>query len=297
MMIHTIDLQFQDIPQTIGAFLIEHEQGPILVETGPYSTFERLVSELTSLNVDWKSIRAVLVSHIHLDHAGSAWAFAQHGIPVYVHPKGAKHLIDPSRLMHSAKRIYQDMMDTLWGRMEAIPEEYVITVQDEEVIFDGNQPIQAIHSPGHAVHHIAWKCGDVLFAGDVAGVRIGSRGLVVPPCPPPEINLEDWSASITRIRAFQIKTMYLTHFGPITDISNHLDALETRLYQWANWIKPRYESGKSIAEVTPEFEAYVENELIAHGLNENELTQYRAANPAWMSVSGLFRYWKKKEEA
>ena len=151
------------------------------------------------------------------------------------------------------------------------------------------------HTPGHAVHHIAWQIGNKLIAGDVAGVKIGD-GMVVPPCPPPDIHIEDWMASIDLILDLDLEAIYLTHFGEITNIAPHLEALKTILLDWANWIKPHWEAGSDPKEVTPLFMEYTKKQLLENGANKLGLMQYEAANPSWMSVAGLFRYWRKRAE-
>jgi glyoxylase-like metal-dependent hydrolase (beta-lactamase superfamily II) len=184
-------------------------------------------------------------------------------------------------------------METLWGKMEAIEESKLRTVEQGETIQIGDKTFTAHHTPGHAVHHIAWQVDDVLFTGDVAGVKIGN-GMVVPPCPPPDINIEDWISSISLIRNLDISAMYLTHFNKITNISEHLDALEFILTDWSNWIKPYYENETAQSEIVPKFMAYTKQQLLDFGLSEDDVEQYEAANPSWMSVAGLMRYWKKK---
>lgn len=291
-MIHTLDLEFQ-VPQAIAAFVIESSEGPILVETGPHSVLPRLVAELKKLGYELGDIKHVFLTHIHFDHAGAAWALAQAGAKVYVHPRGYKHLLDPSRLYGSAKRIYGDMMESLWGLMEAIPADLLEAVEDEREIQVGEHTFKALHTPGHASHHIAWQLGDIIFAGDVAGCKIDG-GPVVPPCPPPDINIEQWVESINVLRAENPKQLYLTHFGPIDTVKSHLDELEAMLHNWADWIKPHYDAGKKPEEVVAEFQAYANQQLIAAGLDENGAARYEAANPSYMSVAGLMRYWHKK---
>ncbi|MFK7925238.1 MAG: MBL fold metallo-hydrolase [Bacteroidia bacterium] len=292
-MIHTLDLEFQ-VPQAIAAFVIETTEGPVLVETGPHSVLPRLSAELKNLGYELGDIKHVFLTHIHFDHAGAAWALAQAGAKIYVHPRGYKHLLDPSRLYGSAKRIYGDMMETLWGLMEPIPADQLEAVEDEREIQVGEHTFKALHTPGHASHHIAWQLGEIIFAGDVAGCKIDG-GPVVPPCPPPDINIEQWVDSINILRAQQPKQLYLTHFGPIDTVTTHLDELEAMLHDWANWIKPHYEAGKKPEEVVSEFQAYANQQLMAAGLDEQGAARYEAANPSYMSVAGLMRYWHKKE--
>ena len=295
-MIHTIDLNFQGLTNNIAAFLVETSEGPVLVETGPHSTLGYLTNGIKKAGYEPEDIKHVFLSHIHLDHAGAAWWFARNGAKIYVHPKGTRHLGSPERLMESAKRIYQDKMDELWGEMHPIDEQLLIATEHKEIIQIGDQSFQAWHTPGHAVHHIAWQNGDDLFTGDVAGVSIRG-GLVIPPCPPPDINIEDWHQSTQLIRSLDIKTIYLTHFGPLAYSEAHFDQLDARLSAWANWMKPYYDNESSVKDVTPAFQAMVLEELVAAGMDKEGQAQYEAANPSWMSVAGLIRYWKKKETA
>lgn len=293
-MIQILDLQFLHHSDTIASFLIESEAGPILIETGPYSTFEHLKAQLKEKGYQISDVKHVLLTHIHLDHAGAAWALAKGGATIYVHPLGFKHLHNPEKLWNSAKMIYQDKMEYLWGDMQGIAEEKLKVVSHGEKLQLGGVDFTAWHTPGHAIHHIAWQLEDALFCGDVAGVRIGD-GIVVPPCPPPDIHIEDWQQSLDLIRKLNVKTLYLTHYGAYNNVEAHSNDLEQRLLDRANWMKPYYEAQKSPQEITPLFEQYVREELEANGVTEEEqLQQYENANPSWMSVAGLLRYWHKK---
>lgn len=293
MAIHTIDLQFQGQRNTIAAFLVETADGPCLVETGPHATLPALMAGIQALGYQPEDVRHVLLTHIHLDHAGAAWAFAAQGATVYVHPEGYRHLLAPSKLLQSAKMIYREQMEALWGSLEPIPDSQLQTVAHGEAVHIGDKTFTAWHTPGHAVHHIAWQLDDSLFTGDVAGIRIHD-GLVAPPCPPPDISIEHWQASLALIRALPLRQLYLTHFGRVSDKLPHLDELESRLLAWANWIRPHYEAGTPAEEIVPLFVKLVADELVASGLSESDILAYEHANPAWMSVAGLLRYWKKK---
>ncbi|MEK6476780.1 MBL fold metallo-hydrolase [Catalinimonas sp. 4WD22] len=296
-MINTLDLNFLEIKRAIASFLLETSEGPVLFETGPYSTFPHLVEQIKSAGYAPTDIKHVFLTHIHFDHAGAAWAFAKQGAKVYVHPFGLKHLANPEKLWNSAKQIYKHDMERLWGDMQSIPEEQLKAVEHEETISIGDTQIKAWHTPGHAVHHIAWQVGDIVFTGDVAGVRVNPENQVVePPCPPPDINVEDWLDSIKTIRELKPQALYLTHFGKIEDINWHLDELEKRLIDWSNWIKTKMELGKNVEETVPQFKEFVANQLKDMGVSDNAIRQYEAANPSYMSVAGLMRYWKKKKE-
>lgn len=288
-----IDLHYLGEENAIAAFLLETSEGPILIESGPHSTIAFLEKGLASKGYQASDIKHVFLTHIHLDHAGAAWYFAERGAKVYVHPFGFRHLVAPDKLMASAKMIYKEKMDMLWGQMNPIAEEQLVAVEDLQSFQIGDLTLQAHYTPGHAVHHIAWQIEDTLFAGDVAGVKIDG-GPVVPPCPPPDIQVEDWMSSIARIKGMDLKRIYLTHFGAIEDLHPHLTQLGEVIEDWANWIKPHFEQKADPAVVTPMFQKYVLEQLKMAGVSESNLKKYDSANPAWMSVAGLMRYWKIK---
>jgi len=289
--IHILDLHDR-APRVIASFVLETKEGPVLFETGPESRFSVLLDGLNALGYAAPDVKHVFVTHIHLDHAGAAWRMAERGATIYVHPKGAPHLVDPSRLWASASRIYGEQMETLWGQMGHVPEGQIEVVQDGQVIQIGEVRIQALETPGHAYHHHAYLIGDVLMGGDVTGVKIG-RGPVLPPCPPPEIHIELWRESLARLRQLNLRQIYLTYFGLVEDVGPHLDALEVRLLEWADWIKQKLKSGLTREQMVLEFEAHVAATLRAAGLSQEEVQEYELADPSWMSVDGLVRYWNK----
>ncbi|RMG54378.1 MAG: MBL fold metallo-hydrolase [Bacteroidetes bacterium] len=293
-MIHILDLQFQT-DHTIASFLVETEAGPVLIETGPHSVYEHLRAGLARHGYQPEDVRHVLLSHIHFDHAGAAWTLARSGATVYVHPAGYKHLQDPTRLYQSAQRIYGDQMEILWGQMHGIPETQLVAVADETALSIGGKTFVAWHTPGHASHHIAWQLDDVIFTGDVGGVMI-EGGPVVPPCPPPDIDIEAWFESLQRIERLAPRRLYLTHYGAVDAVSAHLASLRTMLKDWAKWMKPHFEAGTDPKVITPQFQAYADEQLRQAGLDPAGLARYEAANPAWMSVAGLLRYWRKRTE-
>jgi len=292
-MIHTVDVNFLGYPEAIASFAIETSEGLALVETGPYSSYNNLVSGLQEKGFSPDDVKHVFLTHIHLDHAGAAWAFAERGAKVYVHPVGYPHLNDPSKLMHSASRIYGDQMERLWSDMNPIAEDRLQAVENGQEIALGDQVFKAWHTPGHASHHIAWQLGDVLFTGDVAGVKIKS-GIIEPPCPPPDIDVEAWKNSIANMRKINPSAFYLTHFGKVEDTETHLNQLEHYLDSWVAWMRPHYEKGESVEEITPQFQEFVAGQFREAGVDMQVFETYEAANPAWMSVTGLLRYWKKK---
>ncbi len=292
MEVRVLDCRFQGAERVIASFLLKTQAGPILIETGPESTFPALVEALRREGVAPEEVGHVFVTHIHLDHAGAAWRFAELGATVYVHPKGAPHLVDPSRLLASAERIYGDLLKPLWGEVRPIPEGRVRALSDGEEVRIGGVTVQALETLGHAVHHHAYRVGEALFAGDIAGVRI-APGPVLPPTPPPDIHLESWYASLDRLKALRPGVLYLTHFGPYTDVEAHLEALRARLRAWADWVLARLREGKDPQSLTSAFEAYWRQGLEEEGVEGALARLYELADPPYMNLQGLVRYWQK----
>ncbi|MEM6642107.1 MAG: MBL fold metallo-hydrolase [Bacteroidota bacterium] len=292
-MYHTLDLEFQNHQNAIACFCIESNSGLILIESGPFSTYQNLERALNKIGFSTDDVHHVLLTHIHFDHAGAAWAFAEMGANIYVHPLGAPHMLNPERLVASATQIYGDRMDALWGQMKGIEEENLRIVEHMEVLNIDGKTFTALHTPGHAKHHIAWQHKDVIFTGDVAGVQIG-KGPVVPPCPPPDINIEDWKDSIVQILKRNPKRLVLTHFGEVDRVALHLESFLEILDDWSTWIKEKWETGLKHQQITPQFVKYTTNQLRNRGVSEIGIEQYEAANPSWMSVAGLIRYWEKR---
>lgn len=295
-MVEIIDLLFQKTPNSTAAFFVDTSEGPVIIETGPHSTLPQIEQFLSTKNYTLSDVKHVFITHIHLDHAGAAWAFAKEGAMIYLHPFGKKHMIDPSKLLASAQRIYKDKMLELWGELHAIPSDQLHTLENGEKITLGDTPFIAWHTPGHAVHHLSIQIEKELIAGDVAGVKIGDGGLVVPPCPPPDINIEHWINSIGVLEELDLDTVYLTHFGKVTDLPTHFAALKFILKDWSDWIHPYFKKGKNYEEIIPAFHEYTLQQLKDFGVQKEIIKSYEKSNPTAMSVVGLLRYWKKKYE-
>lgn len=295
-MYHTLDLHFLNLEHAIASFLIESSAGPILIESGPYSTFESLKKGLAEKGYQPKDVKHVLLTHIHFDHAGAAWAFAATGANIYMHPFGAQHMQDPGKLVASATRIYGDQMDRLWGKMDKIDPEKIIQVQHKETLQIGDVSFTSLHTPGHARHHIAWQMGKIIFSGDVAGVKI-ENGPVVPPCPPPDIHIEDWEQSMQVMLDQNPEKLVLTHYGEVQHPAAHLAELTECLQSWKTFVYEAWQSGLSNEEITPKFMQFTSDNFKAQGLSQHAIDQYEAANPSWMSVAGLVRYFKQQAQS
>ena len=199
MKIDTLDLDFQGMSRSIASYLLEGPGGYVLIETGPMSTLDTLRRRLDERGLTPDDIRHLFVTHIHLDHAGAAGWWARQGAQIYVHPAGAPHLVDPSKLWRSAGRIYGDQMEILWGHILPAPAEQVTTIADGETIEVAGLSLMALDTPGHAGHHHVYRLEDIAFTGDAAGVRISGSPWVSLPAPPPEFNRELWEKSLDRL--------------------------------------------------------------------------------------------------
>ncbi len=293
--IHIIDLHFQHEKEAIATYLIETSEGPVLVDPGPFSTYENLKKGIEDLGWQTIDVQNILLTHIHFDHAGAAWKFAEHGATIFLNPIGIPHLRDPEKLWNSAKQIYQDQMEVLWGEMKPINEEYLVGLGDGQEVEFGDVVLKTIYTPGHAVHHNAYVLEDIIFTGDVAGVKI-ENGAVSPPCPPPDINIELWKSSIDKLRKVNAKGIYPTHYGYHENVTEHLNQLEKSLDEWANYVKPMFDDQISAEDLTPIFVEFVTNSYRNQGMSNELIQVYEYANPCWMSVAGLLRYWKLKEQ-
>jgi glyoxylase-like metal-dependent hydrolase (beta-lactamase superfamily II) len=291
--VHVFDTRQLGRPGIIAATAVETEDGLMLFDTGPESTFVNLTEQLQRAGFGAADVRHVFLSHIHFDHAGAAWRFAKLGATIYVHPRGAPHLIDPSRLIDSATRIYGGEMEKLWGQFAPIAEQKVRVLQDMDIVRVGPLEVRALETPGHAGHHHVYQWDDNVFGGDVAGVRLGG-GPPIPPFVPPELHIESWQESIAKIRALDAKKLYLPHFGPVAgSISRHLDALSERIDRWAVWFRGRIQAGHDQEQMLPAFAEYVADDLERNGATEDEIRDYECADPSFMAVSGAVRYWRK----
>jgi glyoxylase-like metal-dependent hydrolase (beta-lactamase superfamily II) len=272
-----IDLHFGSAPQAIGVYLVDTDDGPALFDCGPSSTLEALEAGLSGHGLALTDVRHLLLSHIHLDHAGAAGSLVRQvpGLTVWVSPVGRAHVIDPSRLERSARRLYGDMFDPLWGELAPVPEENVRVADGDVLGWD------AFPTPGHASHHVSYLRDGTLLAGDATGVRMPGASYVLPVCPPPDITVEGWHETIGEIRRRAPERLALIHFGVHDDVDAHLDRLESELDRWARRVHERMSQ-----------EDFVEAARADLG---EEADVYDRVAPLWQSYLGMQRYWDTRD--
>jgi glyoxylase-like metal-dependent hydrolase (beta-lactamase superfamily II) len=276
--VRVIDLMHLGRDRVIACYQV----GDVLIDPGPSSCLPVLLEALG----DWRP-RALLLTHIHLDHAGASGSLVERwpDLEVYVHERGVAHMVDPSRLIESATRLYGDDMDRLWGEMKPVPEDNLTVLSGGERLLGGE--FEVAYTPGHASHHVSYLHDGTAYVGDTGGVRITDHTMTVPPTPPPDIDVEAWHESIGLIAAWKPERLAITHFGTSEDVAGQLRELATRLDDWA-----------ALARDEPEekFIALIQGQVHREGGDELADT-YQQAAPAEQLYAGLKRYWRKREPA
>lgn len=272
-----IDLHFGGAPDAIGVYLVDTTDGLALFDCGPTSTLPALEAGLAEHGLELGDLRHLLLSHIHLDHAGAAGPIVRRhpGLTVWVSEIGAPHLVDPSRLERSARRLYGDLFDPLWGELAPVPRENV-RLAEGNVLGWESFPTQ-----GHASHHVSYFRDGTLLAGDAAGVRMPGASYVLPVSPPPDIDVEAWHATAAAIRAREPDHMALIHFGVHDDVASHLDRLELELDRWAARVRDGMAQEDFVAAAQ------------ADAGDDAEL--YDRVAPFWQSWQGMKRYWETRD--
>jgi len=292
-----IDTQMHGFSGVTAAFVLGGEK-TALVETGPKSTVDKVFTALDAAGVD--SLDAIVVTHIHLDHAGAAGTLASRfpEATVYVHEVGAPHLVDPTKLWSSASRIYGDRMDRLWGGIDPIPEDRIHVLGDGDKVDLGGRTLQAIETPGHAYHHHAYldDATGTVFTGDAIGVRLQGIDVVRPATPPPEFHLEKAVSSIDRIRGLGAEALCLTHFGPVDAAVDDLcDQATAALDAWAGWVKDARRDSTELDDVTAKVRRHVV-EAFEERLAPQELERLEQTTSYRMNTMGYMRYFDKTEK-
>ncbi len=295
----TIDLQFQGRPGVIATAVIPVGGGVVLVDPGPSSCLPQLEAGLAALGHGLAEVRGLLLTHIHLDHAGVAGTLAQRlpGLPVYVHDTGARHLASPEKLLASATRLYGADMDRLWGEFLAVPTVSLRPLHGGETMDVAGRRFEVAYTPGHAVHHVSYLDGvdGTAYVGDTAGIRL-RPGYVLPATPPPDINLDDWEQSLQRIEAWQPARLYLTHFGEGDAPPAHLAMYRGSLARCAERVRSSLLEGTDDDQRIAAWEAWLRADIRA-ALPEEAASAAEVAAPFRQLWLGLARYWRKREAA
>jgi glyoxylase-like metal-dependent hydrolase (beta-lactamase superfamily II) len=287
-----VDLRHLGRERVIGCW----DLGGALVDPGPESCIETLVAGLDA------EPQALLLTHVHLDHAGATGALVRRfpGLEVWVHERGAPHLIDPSRLLQSAGRLYGDDMERLWGEVVPVPERNLRVLRGGETIEVAGRPIEVTYTPGHASHHVVYldRGHRTAYVGDVAGVRIPPAQFILPPTPPPDIDVEAWVRSLGLVAGMNPERLALTHFGAVEDVPGHLAEMENRLREQAALAKDGLAEPGGVGEDQAPAGFVAETiRRIDEACDEQTARVYVQAAPPWQLWLGLKRYWEKRGAA
>lgn len=277
-----IDLHHQG-PGIVACYLLETEDGPALFDCGPTTCIPALKDGLSTHGLELSDVKHLLLSHIHLDHSGAAGVLVREhpGLQVHVSEVGAPHMVDPSKLDASARRLYGDAFDLLWGELAPIPSENVHVVGDRVV------GLECFPTQGHAWHHVSYLDAEgTLYAGDAAGVRLAGGQFVMPPCPPPEFDLDAWEQTIVEIERRAPSRLALIHFGVFDEVQEHLAALRDTLERW----------GKRVEDGMDEESFIAAARFDVSQTDPDLVDEYQRAGPYWHHFRGIERYWRKRRD-
>ena len=295
-----VDLDFLGHPRVIATAVVQGEAGVALVDPGPSTCLDTLRRELAAHGIGVRDIRAVLLTHIHLDHAGAAGSLVRENpdLEVHVHERGAPHMADPARLLASAGRLYGADMDRLWGEFLPVPPQNIRELRGGEQLDVAGRRFEVAYLPGHASHHVGFldRSSGVALVGDTAGVRTGEALFVMPPTPPPDIDIAAWLKSVEVIRGWRPSTLFVTHFGPHEDVTGHLDAFVEHLDALSGIARRVVDGEGSDEDRLGAFNAEARQYLQRH-LPPEEVDLYDFASPLTLGWLGLARYWRKRRAA
>lgn len=297
-MLSVLDLDFHEGPRSLAGGLLDGAGGAILVDPGPSSALGGLRRGLAEHGLDVDSLQAILLTHIHLDHAGATGLLARENprLRVFVHERGAPHVVDPSKLLASASRIYGDRMEELWGEVAPVEASRIQPLRGGERLSVAAREIEVAYTPGHAWHHVSYLDRETGTAcvGDVAGVRFAPSEEVIPPTPPPDIDVERWNESLATIAAWAPARLLLTHFGTFDDVPEHLGRVRERLDEMASLARQSLDRpARDDEERVAWFRGQLRERLAAR-LGADAASAYEAAQPLEHYWQGLARYWRRK---
>jgi glyoxylase-like metal-dependent hydrolase (beta-lactamase superfamily II) len=292
-----VDVHYLGQDRYIAPCLLEDESGVAIVDPGPTSSLAGLEVGLAERGLTTANIHTLLLTHIHLDHAGAAGTLLKRHphIRVFVHEKGARHMIDPARLLASAQRLYGEHMDRLWGEFLAVPAENVTVLKGGETINVGGRKLEVVYTPGHAVHHVSYfdQADGIGFTGDTTGMRPLGKPCAMPVTPPPDIDLQGWRVSLAAILERRPSRLFITHFGPAENPEWHIASMRERLEKWAEQVGADLRSGKPEMEAAADFAKSQQAELTTSVSAEDfgPMIRTEALVASWF---GLARYWAKE---
>lgn len=293
-----VDLQFLGTPEIIATAILHGPRGVALVDPGPSTTLGTLREGLARKGLGIGDVRQLLLTHIHLDHAGATGTLvrANPEIEVFVHELGAPHMADPSRLIASASRLYGGDMERLWGEFLAVPKGNLRELTGGETIDACGRELRVAYTPGHAVHHVSYfeAAARIAFVGDTGGIRRGASSFVMPPAPPPDIDLDAWRGSADRILAWDPDTLFITHFGPFHGPRLQFQQLFEHLDSWSRIVRRLLadetltDSARQAAFVAEAFQE------LQRSVGPQEAEKYGRAGRLDYSYQGLARYWRRQ---
>jgi glyoxylase-like metal-dependent hydrolase (beta-lactamase superfamily II) len=296
-----LDLLYLGRPRWIATALLRGPGGIALIDPGPASALPALRAAVRDAGATMDDLCALVLTHIHLDHAGATGVLVRErpGLEVFVHRRGARHLIDPAKLLASATRLYGEAMDRLWGEVAPVPEAVLRPLAGAEDIRPAGHRLDVADTPGHASHHLSFfqPHTGIAYVGDTAGVRIAGARFVLPVTPPPDIDVPLWIASLDRIRAWMPRRLFVTHFGVGDDAAWHLDAMQRRLQAWAARVRDSLQEAGDDDARARGFTEWVQARL-RHELGDAEAERYIVASGGFDDDwYGLARYWRQAEAA
>ena len=291
------DLSFLGQAGIIATGLLHGAAGVAIVDPGPATCLATLEASLTARGFAWEDVRAVLLTHIHLDHAGASGHVleAARSARLYVHERGARHMVEPAKLIASATRLYKDDMARLWGTMLPVPADRVEVLGDRNTLSIVGHDVEVAYTPGHASHHVSYflPAPRIAFVGDTAGICRPSGRVVLPPTPPPDIDLEAWHRSTDTILSWNPDVLFLTHFGPQPSPAMHFQDLWRRMDDWSARVRASLGMPGTDDERAAAFTKSVVEEL-EKATSPAEVGAYSRAGRFDFSWAGLARYWRER---